>query len=195
MNKNGFIIVIVVFLITFMMGIFLINYKIINGKSVRLKSKIDGYMEREEMNNIETIIFHEMYSIEDRIKNDIYKEAIEHFIKNKEDIILWEIILPVDNNDYSLGGYKIKSILSQKKEIFSDTSLITPQNSIITVLNKGKGGEFTINLEKLIKSYYSDITNQMTFKISIILEYNIGNTDITLPDIKSINEMVIDGYN
>jgi hypothetical protein len=195
MNKKGFAIVIVVFLITFMMGIFFINYKIVNGRSVRLKSKIEGYLEREEVNNIETIIFHEMYSIEDRIKNNIYKEATDHFIKNKEDMILWEIILPVDNNDYSLGGYKIKSILSQKKEIFSDTLLVTPKNSILTVLNKGKGGEFTVNLEKTIKLHYNDVTNQMTFKISIIIEYNIGNTDITLPDAISIKEMIIDGYN
>ena len=182
----------VVFLVTFLLGCYLINYKIITSRASRLKSKLDSLAGKEVMERLDTAIFHEISEIVNKINTNIYEDIIWHFCKNIHYERLWERDLLDQGKGVSFGGYRIKKIIQgREKEIYLETSLIPPKTIIYDIIKKGQGYKFSIYLEKEMELVNDNIKDKIKILVLIGVEYNQGNKDIYSPDVATIKEMEV----
>lgn len=192
LNNAGFIIVIVIFIITFILGGLLLNQKLVSNKSVKLKSSKESFLIRKNLENINTMIFHEISTIKEKLQSKEYNSIIEYFAKGSDNENLWQNNLLEKNNDKSLSQYCINKIILGKSEIiYTKHSTITTFTAINNAIKNGKGGKITIVLEKLLE-INSDVYNKkLLLTPYVLLTFNNGNTDVTSPDLKSIERIEV----
>ncbi|MGF6906629.1 hypothetical protein [Fusobacterium sp. PH5-44] len=192
LNNGGFIIVIVIFIISVMLGGLLLNQKLISNKFAKLKSNKEGFLIQKNLENINTLIFHEMSVMKEKLESKEYLSIIEYFSKNPENKSLWHNNIPEKNNDKSLSQYSINKIISGKsKELYTKHSSITAFTAINNTLKNGKGGKFTIILEKKIEFVSGIYNKKLLLKPYILLTFHDGNIDLTSPNSESIEKIEV----
>lgn len=192
LNNTGFIIVIVIFVITFILGGVLLNQKLISNKSTKLKSNKESFLIRKNLENINTIIFHEMSIIKEKLQSKEYTSIIEYFAKSSYDDRLWFNNIPEKNNDKSFNQYYInKIILGKSEELYTKYSTISTFTTIYNAIKNGKGGKITIILEKELEIYSDIYSKKLLLEPHILLVFNSGNTNVTSPDLESIEKIEV----
>lgn len=190
MNKKAFLILITIFLITFIMGSFLVGYRMTYTRGKKLISRLNGLKIKEKKEILDTLAYHELYKIDKYIKEDKYESSIDFFAKNNDKKKVWmkrkdEALQP------SYGGYTLK------KFVYNDSEEIYPKNTTgiyERILNKLQSHfvekrKFTARMEKKIKS--DELDMEIVFTAVINIEYEFGNSDINRADAEYVKEFVI----
>lgn len=190
MNKKAFLLLITIFLITFIMGSFLVGYRMTHTRGKKLISRLNALKVKEKKEILDTLAYHELYKIDKYIKEDKYESSIDFFAKNNDKKRVWmkrkdEALQP------SYGGYTLK------KFVYNDSEEIYPKNTAgiyERILNKLQSHfvekrKFTARMEKKIKS--DELDMEIVFTAVINIEYEFGNSDINRADAEYVKEFVI----
>ncbi|MDR1834809.1 MAG: hypothetical protein LBQ96_03315 [Fusobacteriaceae bacterium] len=188
-KKSGFILVITLFLLIFLLGLFFINYRMTGSRSARLKSFLESAGEGEDDRMLRKLTIHELESVEANIRNAVCAEAADYFIKTAEGRLLWVDEGGDWRETESNGGYRIKTVLSGTKEIFPGASSLSPGETLTRVLEKGKGGKFTVKTEKIQSLSGENLQRRVCFLFILTVEYANGNENLTEPDGLTIGEL------
>ena len=189
-DNKGFIIVIVIFLITFILGGIFLNYKLTSNKGARLKGRIDGFHIKNEIENINSIVYYEMTEIRKKLSTHEYSEIIEHFSKNSNLDRVWQNDSPEKSKE-SFGKYTIdRIILGKSEEIYQENSYEFPLEAIKKVIGKN-AVKITIVLKKKIAITSASYNKTLTFCPEILLTYNKGNKDVFSPNSEIIEKIEV----
>lgn len=187
-KKRGFLMLSVFFIITLIMGTLFMGYRIVYSKGRRIISYIEGHKSNIERENIETIVYSELYKIDSGINEGKFENSLDYFAKNKEIKRVWE-----NKNGRILisnGGYKIRKIFYEGKEVYRAGSG-NFYTKLTTILKNGRvKNQFKIELEK-------DIENRelkIKFIVKVILEYKFQNINLETPDLEKIEEVMVSKY-
>jgi hypothetical protein len=191
-GKRGFVLVLTLFLTLFCMGVFMLNHKMTGARSARIRSGTDVRPEKDAMAAVQTLVFHELAGVEASAREGIYTDFVDHFTKNPEDRFLWEEDSTLGALKQSKGGYRIASITTSGKTIYAEDAPDSAKAAIMAVLNKGKGGKFTLIFAKTQTFSGSARAVELAWNFSLTLEYANGNKDLSAPDGKSIKELEVD---
>lgn len=178
----------VFFIITLIMGTLFIGYRIVYSKGKRIISYLEGQKLNIEKENIETIVYSELYKIDLGINEGRFENSLDYFARSKEIKRVWE------NKDGTLltsnGGYKIRKILYEGKEIYRAGNGNFYSKLVTTLKNGRVKNSFKIELEKNIEN--REI--KLKFIAKVVLEYKFQNTDLEVPDLEKIEEVVVSKY-
>lgn len=187
-RKKGFLMLSVFFIITLIMGTLFIGYRIVYSKGKRIISYLEGQKLNIEKENIETIVYSELYKIDLGINEGRFENSLDYFARSKEIKRVWE------NKDGTLltsnGGYKIRKILYEGKEIYRAGNGNFYSKLVTTLKNGRVKNSFKIELEKNIEN--REI--KLKFIAKVVLEYKFQNTDLEVPDLEKIEEVVVSKY-
>lgn len=190
MNKKAFLLLITIFLITFLMGSFLVGYRMTHTRSKKLISRLESLKNKEKNEILHTLAYHELYKIDRYINQGKYENSIDFFagssskkriwLKNKNEVL-----------QMSYGGYTLQKIL------YNNSETIYPNNNggIYEKISKKlqsnfvEKRKFIVKIEKIIKSDELDL--EVIFTVVINLEYEFENDDIDKPDAEYVKEFVI----
>lgn len=182
MNKKGFLLIIVLFLVTFILGSFFAGYRIVYSKGQKIISATNKNKTAEKVQNISNLAYNELYKIDKGINENKYSSSIDFFAGSDNNFRVW--LNQKSSEEFSRGGYKIKKITYNKKIVF-ETGTGNCWKIMNDLLQKDNAQNiFYIELIKNIKSEVMDIS----FTAEIKLEYVHRNRDITNPDTESIKE-------
>lgn len=187
-RKKGFLMLSVFFIITLIMGTLFIGYRIVYSKGKRIISYLEGQKLNIDRENIETIVYSELYKIDLGINEGKFENSLDYFARSKEIKRVWE------NKDGTIltsnGGYKIRKILYEGKEIYR-TGNGNFYSKLVTTLKNGRvKNSFKIELEKNIEN--REI--KLKFIAKVVLEYKFQNINLEAPDLEKIEEVVVSKY-
>ena len=182
MNKKGFLLIVTLFLVTFILGSFLAGYRIIYSKGQKIISAADKFKLEEKTANIHSLTYNELYKIDNGINAGEYTSSLDFFGGSDENYRIW--FNQKRSDEVSRGGYFIKRILLKKKVIYE-----AGEGNCWKIMNEflNKGNIETVFNMELEKKIDSRVVN-LTFTADIILKYQYQNTDITKPDAEYIEE-------
>lgn len=187
-KKRGFLMLSVFFIITLIMGTLFIGYRIVYSKGKRIISYIEGQKLNIERENIETIVYSELYKIDLGINEGKFENSLDYFARSKEIKRVWE------NKDGTIltsnGGYKIRKILYEGKEIYRAGNGNFYSKLVTTLKNGRVKNSFKIELEKNIEN--REI--KLKFIAKVVLEYKFQNINLEAPDLEKIEEVVVSKY-
>lgn len=190
MNKKAFLLLITIFLITFIMGGFLVGYRMTHTRGKKLISKLNNLKVKEKKEILHTLAYHELYKIDKYIKEEKYEDSIDFFAKNSNQKRVW-----MKKKDEALhssyGGYTLQKFL------YNNSEEIYPNNTgeiYERMLDKLQSHfvekrKFTARMEKRIKS--SELGMEIIFIAVINIEYEFGNSDISRADAEYVKEFVV----
>lgn len=182
MNKKGFLLIVTLFLVTFILGSFLAGYRTIYSKGQKIISAANKFKLDEKIANIHSLTYNEFYKIDKEINTGAYLSSLDFFAGSDENYRIW--LNQKKSDEVSRGGYFIKKIFLNKKMIY-EAGTGNCWEIMNEFLNKGNIETiFNMELEKKIDSRVV----KLTFTASIILKYKYQNTDITKPDAEYIEE-------
>ena len=187
-RKKGFLMLSVFFIITLIMGTLFIGYRIVYSKGKRIISYLEGQKLNIDRENIETIVYSELYKIDLGINEGKFENSLDYFARSKEIKRVWE------NKDGTIltsnGGYKIRKILYEGKEIYRAGNGNFYSNLVTTLKNGRVKNSFKIELEKNIEN--REI--KLKFIAKVVLEYKFQNINLEAPDLEKIEEVVVSKY-
>lgn len=187
-RKKGFLMLSVFFIITLIMGTLFIGYRIVYSKGKRIISYLEGQKLNIEKENIETIVYSELYKIDLGINEGKFENSLDYFARSKEIKRVWE------NKDGTIltsnGGYKIRKILYEGKEIYRVGNGNFYSKLVTTLKNGRVKNSFKIELEKNIEN--REI--KLKFIAKVVLEYKFQNINLEAPDLEKIEEVVVSKY-
>lgn len=187
-RKKGFLILSVFFIITLIMGTLFIGYRIVYSKGKRIISYLEGQKLNIDRENIETIVYSELYKIDLGINEGKFENSLDYFARSKEIKRVWE------NKDGTIltsnGGYKIRKILYEGKEIYRAGNGNFYSKLVTTLKNGRVKNSFKIELEKNIEN--REI--KLKFIAKVVLEYKFQNINLEAPDLEKIEEVVVSKY-
>lgn len=187
-RKKGFLMLSVFFIITLIMGILFIGYRIVYSKGKRIISYLEGQKLNIDRENIETIVYSELYKIDLGINEGKFENSLDYFARSKEIKRVWE------NKDGTIltsnGGYKIRKILYEGKEIYRAGNGNFYSKLVTTLKNGRVKNSFKIELEKNIEN--REI--KLKFIAKVVLEYKFQNINLEAPDLEKIEEVVVSKY-
>lgn len=187
-RKKGFLMLSVFFIITLIMGTLFIGYRIVYSKGKRIISYLEGQKLNIDRENIETIVYSELYKIDLGINEGKFENSLDYFARNKEIKRVWE------NKDGTIlasnGGYKIRKILYEGKEIYRAGNGNFYSKLVTTLKNGRVKNSFKIELEKNIEN--REI--KLKFIAKAVLEYKFQNINLEAPDLEKIEEVVVSKY-
>lgn len=187
-RKKGFLMLSVFFIITLIMGTLFIGYRIVYSKGKRIISYLEGQKLNIDRENIETIVYSELYKIDLGINEGKFENSLDYFVRSKEIKRVWE------NKDGTIltsnGGYKIRKILYEGKEIYRAGNGNFYSKLVTTLKNGRVKNSFKIELEKNIEN--REI--KLKFIAKVVLEYKFQNINLEAPDLEKIEEVVGSKY-
>lgn len=187
-RKKGFLMLSVFFIITLIMGTLFIGYRIVYSKGKRIISYLEGQKLNIDRENIETIVYSELYKIDLGINERKFENSLDYFARSKEIKRVWE------NKDGTIltsnGGYKIRKILYEGKEIYRAGNGNFYSKLVTTLKNGRVKNSFKIELEKNIEN--REI--KLKFIAKVVLEYKFQNINLEAPDLEKIEEVVVSKY-
>lgn len=187
-RKKGFLMLSVFFIITFIMGTLFIGYRIVYSKGKRIISYLEGQKLNIDRENIETIVYSELYKIDLGINEGKFENSLDYFARSKEIERVWE------NKDGTIltsnGGYKIRKIFYEGKEIYRAGNGNFYSKLVTTLKNGRVKNSFKIELEKNIEN--REI--KLKFIAKVVLEYKFQNINLEAPDLEKIEEVVVSKY-
>lgn len=187
-RKKGFLMLSVFFIITLVMGTLFIGYRIVYSKGKRIISYLEGQKLNIDRENIETIIYSELHKIDLGINEGKFENSLDYFARSKEIKRVWE------NKDGTIltsnGGYKIRKILYEGKEIYRAGNGNFYSKLVTTLKNGRVKNSFKIELEKNIEN--REI--KLKFIAKVVLEYKFQNINLEAPDLEKIEEVVVSKY-
>lgn len=187
-RKKGFLMLSVFFIITLIMGTLFIGYRIVYSKGKRIISYLEGQKLNIDRENIETIVYSELYKIDLGINEGKFENSLDYFVRSKEIKRVWE------NKDGTIltsnGGYKIRKILYEGKEIYRAGNGNFYSKLVTTLKNGRVKNSFKIELEKNIEN--REI--KLKFIAKVVLEYKFQNINLEAPDLEKIEEVVVSKY-
>lgn len=187
-RKKGFLMLSVFFIITLIMGTLFIGYRIVYSKGKRIISYLEGQKLNIDRENIETIVYSELHKIDLGINEGKFENSLDYFARSKEIKRVWE------NKDGTIltsnGGYKIRKILYEGKEIYRAGNGNFYSKLVITLKNGRVKNSFKIELEKNIEN--REI--KLKFIAKVVLEYKFQNINLEAPDLEKIEEVVVSKY-
>ena len=187
-RKKGFLMLSVFFIITLIMGILFIGYRIVYSKGKRIISYLEGQKLNIDRENIETIVYSELYKIDLGINEGKFENSLDYFARSKEIKRVWE------NKDGTIltsnGGYKIRKILYEGKEIYRAGNGNFYSKLVTTLKNGRVKNSFKIELEKNIEN--REI--KLKFIAKVVLECKFQNINLEAPDLEKIEEVVVSKY-
>lgn len=187
-RKKGFLMLSVFFIITLVMGTLFIGYRIVYSKGKRIISYLEGQKLNIERENIETIVYSELHKIDLGINEGKFENSLDYFARSKEIKRVWE------NKDGTIltsnGGYKIRKILYEGKEIYRAGNGNFYSKLVTTLKNGRVKNSFKIELEKNIEN--REI--KLKFIAKVVLEYKFQNINLEAPDLEKIEEVVVSKY-
>lgn len=187
-RKKGFLMLSVFFIITLVMGTLFVGHRIVYSKGKRIINYLEGQKLNIEKENIETIVYSELYKIDLGINEGRFENSLDYFARSKEIKRVWEnktgtILI-------SNGGYKIRKILYEGKEVYRAGSG-NFYTKLTTILKNGRvKNQFKIELEKNIEN--REI--KLKFIAKVVLEYKFQNINLETPDLEKIEEVVVSKY-
>lgn len=187
-RKKGFLMLSVFFIITLIMGTLFIGYRIVYSKGKRIISYLEGQKLNIDRENIETIVYSELHKIDLGINEGKFENSLDYFARSKEIKRVWE------NKDGTIltsnGGYKIRKILYEGKEIYRAGNGNFYSKLVTTLKNGRVKNSFKIELEKNIEN--REI--KLKFIAKVVLEYKFQNINLEAPDLEKIEEVVVSKY-
>lgn len=187
-RKKGFLMLSVFFIITLVMGALFIGYRIVYSKGKRIISYLEGQKLNIDRENIETIVYSELHKIDLGINEGKFENSLDYFARSKEIKRVWE------NKDGTIltsnGGYKIRKILYEGKEIYRAGNGNFYSKLVTTLKNGRVKNSFKIELEKNIEN--REI--KLKFIVKVVLEYKFQNINLEAPDLEKIEEVVVSKY-
>lgn len=187
-RKKGFLMLSVFFIITLVIGTLFIGYRIVYSKGKRIISYLEGQKLNIDRENIETIVYSELYKIDLGINEGKFENSLDYFARSKEIERVWE------NKDGTIltsnGGYKIRKIFYEGKEIYRAGNGNFYSKLVTTLKNGRVKNSFKIELEKNIEN--REI--KLKFIAKVVLEYKFQNINLEAPDLEKIEEVVVSKY-
>lgn len=187
-RKKGFLMLSVFFIITLIMGTLFIGYRIVYSKGKRIISYLEGQKLNIEKENIETIVYSELYKIDLGINEGKFENSLDYFARSKEIKRVWE------NKDGTIltsnGGYKIRKIYYDGKLLYTAGNGNFYSKLVTTLKNGRVKNSFKIELEKNIEN--REI--KLKFIAKVVLEYKFQNINLEAPDLEKIEEVVVSKY-
>ena len=197
MNKNkGFILVLVIFMITFCLGGVLLNNRIIHGMLADIQSKTYGIVHRDKLSNIRDTVDIEMYGLDKALCQGKYDSPVDHFAKNASLERLWQSTSHISTSIKSYGGYTLYSIKHDGKTTICDTS--SPETYISYMNNclkkNAKNKIFLVFTKKVSAEDITDIATYIILKTTIVITFLPTNKDVTQPDEEYIDSVEVEVY-
>lgn len=190
MNKKAFLLLITIFLITFIMGSFLVGYRMTHTRGKKLISSLNSLKIKEKSETLHTLAYHELYKIDKYIKEDKYENSMDFFAKNNSKKRIWlkkkdEVL------QTSYGGYTLQKLLYNNYEEIYPNKTNEIYERILDKLQSHfvEKRKFTAKLEKRIKS--DELNMEIIFTAVINIEYEFGNDNINRADAEYVKEFVI----
>ncbi|WP_176891700.1 hypothetical protein LIY46_01310 [Fusobacterium varium] len=190
MNRKAFLLLITIFLITFIMGSFLVGYRMTHTRGKKLISRLDSLKIKEKNEVLHTLAYHELYKIDRYINEGKYESSIDFFAGSSIQKRVWlkkkdEVL------QMSYGGYTLQKLLYNNSEIIYPNSNEEIYEKISNKLQSHfvEKRKFTARMEKKIKS--DEINLEVIFVAVINIEYEFENDDIDKPNTEYVKEFVI----
>lgn len=187
-KNRGFLMLSVFLITTLLFGTLIIGYQLVYSRGKKIISALKGQKLKIERENVEDIIYNELYKIDIGINKKNFKNSLEYFAKNKEIKRIWE-----DKTGALLiseGGYRLKRIIYDDRTIYN-FGIGNSYSKLQKILNNDKvKNVFKIELEKKIEN--REIKLKITVKI--ILEYKYRNRTLESPDLEKLEEVVVNKY-
>lgn len=190
MNKKAFLLLITIFLITFIMGSFFVGYRMTHTRGQKLISRLNNLKVKEKKEILHTLAYHELYKIDKYIKEGKYEDSIDFFAKNNDQKRVW--MKKKDEAIHSsYGGYTLQKFLYNNSEEIYPSSTGEIYERILDKLQSHfvEKRKFTARMEKRIKS--SELDMEIIFIVVINIEYEFGNGDINRADAEYVKEFVV----
>lgn len=190
MNKKAFLLLITIFLITFLMGSFLVGYRMTYTRGKKLISRLNNLKVKEKKEILHTLAYHELYKIDKYIREGKYEDSIDFFAKNNDKKRVW-----MKKKDEALhssyGGYTLQKFLYNNSEEIYPSSTGEIYERILDKLQSHfvEKRTFTARMEKRIKS--SELDMEIIFITVINIEYEFENCDINRADAEYVKEFVV----
>lgn len=190
MNKKAFLLLITIFLITFLMGSFLVGYRMTYTRGKKLISRLNNLKVKEKKEILHTLVYHELYKIDKYIREGKYEDSIDFFAKNNDKKRVW-----MKKKDEALhssyGGYTLQKFLYNNSEEIYPSSTGEIYERILDKLQSHfvEKRTFTARMEKRIKS--SELDMEIIFITVINIEYEFENCDINRADAEYVKEFVV----
>ncbi|BBA49940.1 hypothetical protein [uncultured Fusobacterium sp.] len=190
MNRKAFLLLITIFLITFIMGSFLVGYRMTHTRGKKLISRLNALKIKEKKEILHTLAYHELYKIDKCIKEGKYEDSIDFFAKSNDKKRVW-----MKKKDEALhssyGGYTLQKFLYNNSEEIYPSSTGEIYERILDKLQSHfvEKRKFTAKMEKRVKS--SELDTEVIFIAVINIEYEFENGDINRADAEYVKEFVV----
>lgn len=190
MNKKAFLLLITIFLITFIMGSFLVGYRMTHTRGKKLISRLNTLKIKEKKDILHTLAYHELYKIDKYIREGKYENSIDFFAKNNDKKRIW-LKKKGEMLQLSYGGYTLQKFFYNNSEEIYPNSTGEIYERILDKLQSHfvEKRKFTARMEKKIKS--DEFNMELIFTVVIDIEYEFGNEDINRADAEYIKEFVV----
>lgn len=188
-KNKGFILISTLILIIFIMGNFLLGYRIIYRKGERLNSNINSISINSQVHNLKILVYDELLRIDGKISSGEYKNGAEYIGVEENFNRVW---LGNSNNSFSKNNYQIykmkfngSTFYTYKAEVYEDFKEIISYNIMRSGLSKNS------LIVELKKNFTKTNDNSSILLTAIIqLEYKNGNKDPSSPDVEILKEFV-----
>ena len=177
MNRKAFLLLITIFLITFIMGSFLVGYRMTHTRGKKLISRLNALKIKEKKEILHTLAYHELYKIDKCIKEGKYEDSIDFFAKSNDKKRVW-----MKKKDEALHSSYGEIYPSSTGEIY-ERILDKLQSHFV------EKRKFTAKMEKRVKS--SELDTEVIFIAVINIEYEFENGDINRADAEYVKEFVV----
>lgn len=188
-KNKGFILISTLILISFIMGNFLLGYRIIYRKGERLNSNINSISINSQVHNLKILVYDELLRIDIKISSGEYKNGAEYIGVEENFNRVW---LGNSNNSFSKNNYQIykmkfngSTFYTYKAEVYEDFKEIISYNIMRSGLSENS------LIVELRKNFTKTNDNSSILLTAIIqLEYKNGNKDPSSPDVEILKEFV-----
>lgn len=188
-KNKGFILISTLILIIFIMGNFLLGYRIIYRKGERLNSNINSISINSQVHNLKILVYDELLRIDSKISSGEYKNGAEYIGIEENFNRVW---LGNSNNSFSKNNYQIykmkfngSTFYTYKAEVYEDFKEIISYNIMRSGLSENS------LIVELRKNFTKTNDNSSILLTAIIqLEYKNGNKDPSSPDVEILKEFV-----
>ena len=187
-KNKGYLSLNVIILTIILISNYLLGYKIINNKIKRTKSKYSQTFIDNTNFNLTVFAYDELYRIDQKINNGIYKNGAEYIGKINDN----KIWFTNNFNNLTNEGFSIDKMSLNKSYFFNKNKNNTNFASLIKreIYSHNRINKiFNIELKKQFISSYNN--KKIFIKAIILLEYKSFNKDIFNPDKEELKEFVV----
>lgn len=190
LKDKGFILIITLILIIFIMGNFLLGYRIIYRRGERLSSDISSISINSQVNNLKVLAYDELLRIDTSISSGEYKNGSEYIGTADTYGRVW---FGNTKNNYGQTGYQLHKMKFNNSTcyIYTPEKYQNFKEIILINLSSSPMSDNYLDVE-LTKKLTTDNNDQMVVFTAIVqLKYKKGNRNPTAPDAENLKEFVV----